>query len=87
MLAAAHKLPGPGEDDQGEAAEPPGGPAGARSPGGSPAEHVGLGEGRAGQAGLCRQHGGEQRRLGETAVTNTGACLRVAPARLPVSKD
>ena len=72
MFPAPHKLSELTPDDQGEAPELPGGPAGARGPGGGAAEHVVLGEGHAGQTGQCREHCGEQRRLGETAVTSAG---------------
>lgn len=82
MLPAAHQLPGPGQDDQGEAAPLPGSPAGARGPGGGPAEHVGLGEGRARQAGLRKQHRGEQGHPGKTAVTDSGTPLSPGLMRL-----
>lgn len=72
MLPAPRQLPALTPNDQGETPQLPAGPAGARGPGGGAAEHVVLGERHAGQAGLCREHGGEQRCLGETAVTSAG---------------
>lgn len=74
MLPAPHELPELAQDDQGEAAELPAGPAGARSSGGSPAECVVPGDRRSGQTGWCPEHCREQRDLGETAVTYTGTC-------------